>query len=173
MDIHGLGVRLDISSSTSVFLASMTQPMGLRSTGHYAVATNQHRNTKTGILRVIHSQQTYTTSETWFGKSSSRFVPFTFGTILLSFMDQKYDGLEFIEPLIADMVLENPTKRPTMDEVVTRFAEIKRKLSTWKLRSRMARKNEVWPLAAWRAINHWRRTVGYVLTRKTALPEPK
>jgi hypothetical protein len=92
---------------------------------------------------------------------------------LLNFMDQKYDSFEFIEPLIADMVQEDPTKRPTMDEVVTRFAEIKGKLSTWKLRSRMARRNEVWPLAAWRAVNHWYRTVGYVLTRKAALPEPK
>jgi hypothetical protein len=71
------------------------------------------------------------------------------------------------------MVHEDPTKRPTMNEVVTRFAEIKGKLSTWKLRSRMKRKNEIWPVAAWRTTRHWYRTVGYVLTRKAALPEPK
>jgi hypothetical protein len=71
------------------------------------------------------------------------------------------------------MVQEDPTKRPTMDQVVTRFAEIKGKLSTWKLRSRMARNNEVWPLASWRAFRHWRRTVAYVFTRKAAIPEPK
>ncbi|KAI0253541.1 hypothetical protein BJV78DRAFT_1122973, partial [Lactifluus subvellereus] len=63
---------------------------------------------------------------------------------------QKYHAFEFIEPLIADMVQEDPTKRPTMDEVVTHFAEIKGKLSTWKLRSRMARRNEVWPLGSGR-----------------------
>ena len=71
------------------------------------------------------------------------------------------------------MVQEDPTKRPTMDEVVTRFAEIRSKLSTWKLRSRMARNDEIWPVATWRAIKHWYRTVGYVLSRKAALPEPK
>ena len=71
------------------------------------------------------------------------------------------------------MVQEDPTKRPTMDQVVARFAEIKGKLTTWKLRSRMARNNEVWPLAAWRALRHWRRTVAYVFTRKAAIPEPK
>jgi hypothetical protein len=88
-------------------------------------------------------------------------------------MKQTHHGFDFIEPLIADMVQEDPTKRPTMDEVVTRFSEIKNKLSTWKLRSRIARKNEIWPVAAWRTVGQWCRTVGYVLTRKAALPEPK
>jgi hypothetical protein len=71
------------------------------------------------------------------------------------------------------MVHGDPMKRPTMDEVVARFAEIKGKLSTRKLRSRMTRNNEIWPVAAWRTVGHWYRTVGYVLTRKAALPEPK
>jgi len=71
------------------------------------------------------------------------------------------------------MVGEDPTKRPTMDEVVNRFGEIKRGLSTWKLRSRMARNNEIWPVMAWRAVSHWYRTVGHVITCKPALPEPK
>ncbi len=35
-----------------------------------------------------------------------------------------------MEPLVADMVQDDPTKHPTMDEVVTRFAEIRRKLYT-------------------------------------------
>jgi len=91
----------------------------------------------------------------------------------LTLQNQKYRGFEFIQPLITDMVQEDPTKRPKMDEVVTRFADIKKRLSTWKLRSRMARNNEVWPLAAWRAFHHWRRTMGYVFTRRAAIPEPK
>jgi hypothetical protein len=70
------------------------------------------------------------------------------------------------------MVQEDPTKRPTMDEVVFRFAEIKGKLTTRKLRSRMSRKNEIWPVTAWRSVGHWYRTVGYVLARKAALPVP-
>jgi len=86
---------------------------------------------------------------------------------------QKYHGLEFMQPLIVDMVQEDPKTRPNMDEVVSRFAEIRNKLSTWKLRSRMARDNEIWPVTAWRSVAHWYRTVGYVFARKAAIPEPK
>ncbi|KAH9960991.1 kinase-like domain-containing protein [Lactifluus volemus] len=86
---------------------------------------------------------------------------------------QKYLGFDFIKSLIADMIQEDPARRPTMNEVVTRFSELKGKLSTWKLRTRMARNNEIWPVAAWRTFGHWYRTVGYVLARKAALPEPK
>lgn len=78
-----------------------------------------------------------------------------------------------MDALVADMVQEDPTKRPKMDEVVTRFSEIKSKLSTWKLRSRISRRNELWPVAAWRSVDHWCRTVTYVLARKAAIPEPK
>lgn len=60
-----------------------------------------------------------------------------------------------------------------MDEVVARFSEIKSKLSTWKLRSRICPRNELWPVTVWRTIGHWCRTVAYVLTRKAAIPEPK
>ena len=78
-----------------------------------------------------------------------------------------------MEPLVTDMVQTDPTKRPKMDEVVTRFSEIRGNLSSWKLRSRIARKNELWPVTAWKSVGHWCRTVGYVLGRKAAIPEPK
>jgi hypothetical protein len=91
----------------------------------------------------------------------------------LTCMNQKYHGFQFMEPLVADMVQEDPTKRPKMDEVITRFSEIRGKLNTWKLRSRIARRNEFWPVTAWRSVAHWYRTVGYVLSRKAAIPEPK
>ena len=75
--------------------------------------------------------------------------------------------------LIADMVQEDPTKRPTMDEVVARFSEIRNKLRTWKLRSRLVRKKEILPVKVWRTVGHWYRTAGYVLSRKAAIPDPK
>lgn len=77
-----------------------------------------------------------------------------------------------MEALVTDMVQEDPGKRPNMDEVVSRFSEIKKKLSTWKLRSRIAPKNEIWLFAAWRSVGHWCRTVGYVVANKAAIPEP-
>lgn len=75
-------------------------------------------------------------------------------------------------PLVTDMVQEDPGKRPSMDEVVSRFSEVKSKLSTWKLRSRIARRNEIWPVAAWKSVAHWYRTVGYVVANKAAIPQP-
>ena len=78
-----------------------------------------------------------------------------------------------MEPLVTDMVQTDPTKRPTMDEVVTRVSEIRSKLSTWKLRSRLARKQELWPVTVWKSVTHWYWTTGYVLGRKAAIPEPK
>jgi hypothetical protein len=78
-----------------------------------------------------------------------------------------------MEPLITEMVQNDPTKRPTMDEVVTRFFEIRGKHSAWKLWSRIARKNELWPVTVWKSVGHWYRTVGFVLGRKAAIPEPK
>jgi len=86
---------------------------------------------------------------------------------------QKYKGFEFMESLVADMVKSDPAKRPTMDEVVARFSKIRSKLSTWKLRSRMTRRYELWPVTIRRSVGHWYRTIGYVLGRKAAIPDPK
>ena len=97
----------------------------------------------------------------------------SFGHTTLTNKIQKYRGFEFMEPLIADMVQNDAMKRPTMDEVVTRFSEIKGKLSRWKLRSRIARKSELWLVTAWKSVGHWCRTVGFILGRKAAIPEPK
>jgi len=94
------------------------------------------------------------------------------GNLVRSHFMEKYHGFEFLEPLVADMVQDDPTKRPKMDEVVTRFLETKGKLSAWKLRSRIARQEEIWPLTAWRSVRHWCRTIGYVVGRKAAIPEP-
>ena len=78
-----------------------------------------------------------------------------------------------MQPLVDDMVQDDPTRRPKMDEVVSRFLETKGKLSTWKLRSRIVRRDEIWPLAVWRTVGHWCRTIGYVLGHRAAIPEPK
>ena len=77
-----------------------------------------------------------------------------------------------MEPLIADMVQTDPGKRPNMDEVVSRFSTIKAKLSTWKLRSRIASRHEIWPVAVWRSVSHWYKAVGYIVGHKAAIPEP-
>ena len=77
-----------------------------------------------------------------------------------------------MEPLIAEMTQEDPSKRPMAQEVVSRFAEIRRGLSIWKLRSRVVRRDETRPMRALRSGMHLFRTAGYILARKAAVPEP-
>jgi len=77
-----------------------------------------------------------------------------------------------MEPLIADMTQEDPKKRPTAQEVVSRFAEIRRGLRIWKLRSRVVRRDEIWAMRVLRSGRHLCRTAGYILARKAAIPEP-
>lgn len=77
-----------------------------------------------------------------------------------------------MKELIAAMLHSDPTKRPAMDEIGRRFVLVKRGLSTWKLRSRIVRNNEILPVTAWRSVGHWYHTVGYFLDRKAAIPNP-
>jgi hypothetical protein len=51
-----------------------------------------------------------------------------------------------MEILVADMVQDDPTKRPSIDEVATRFSVIRKKLGTIKLRSRIGRRTELFGL---------------------------
>lgn len=44
-------------------------------------------------------------------------------------------GLDFLKPLVHDMIQDDPDKRPTMDEAMTRFEDIRKTLSASTLRS--------------------------------------
>ncbi|KAJ7434800.1 kinase-like domain-containing protein [Mycena galericulata] len=81
-------------------------------------------------------------------------------------------GFEFMRPLVSDMVQADPTKRPNIDEVVSRFETIRNGLSSWKLRSRVVKKTES-PFHLVRITKHWIRRVGYVWMRVPAIPTPK
>ncbi|KAJ7159109.1 hypothetical protein C8R43DRAFT_1086966 [Mycena crocata] len=72
-------------------------------------------------------------------------------------------GLDIITPLVNDMTAEDPASRPTIDEVVERFAEIRKDLSSWKLRSHF-------PFPLHRIVKHWYLRVGYILRRVPAIP---
>jgi serine/threonine protein kinase len=83
-------------------------------------------------------------------------------------------GFEFMAPLVTDMVQDEPSKRPTIDEVVTRFEEIRKGLSSWKLRSRVSKeKDNVIATALTRVVPHWARRVGFIAKRVPAIPTPK
>ncbi|KAJ6507289.1 kinase-like domain-containing protein [Mycena vitilis] len=85
-------------------------------------------------------------------------------------MTSRKRGFEFLVPLVADMVNDDPSKRPTMDEVVDRFEDAVQKLSIWKLRSRVAKdKHHIGFLLS---ISHWIRKVRLVLGRYPEIPMP-
>lgn len=90
----------------------------------------------------------------------------------IPFASQKYGCLEFMRPLVDDMVQEEPAKRPTVDDVVVRFDILMGSLSSWRLRGRLPPRNELWLFRAFRAIAHAFRTVYYILTFRPALPRP-
>ncbi|KAF8890892.1 kinase-like domain-containing protein [Infundibulicybe gibba] len=81
-------------------------------------------------------------------------------------------GLEFMNSLVADMMHSDPNKRPTMDEVVSRFSKICNELSSWKLRSRFALKDESFVVSIFRSIPHWTKQFVFILKRTPALPRP-
>jgi hypothetical protein len=68
------------------------------------------------------------------------------------------------------MIVEDPTKRPTMDEVVARFSNIKASLGSWTLRSRIAPRYEFPIFGLWRAASHWQRRIGYMMAGTPAIP---
>ncbi|KAJ8463347.1 hypothetical protein ONZ51_g10315 [Trametes cubensis] len=84
----------------------------------------------------------------------------------------EYTGLEFMQPLVDDMVQEEPTMRPNMDQVAARFDDILGSTSNWTLRSRLPRKDEIWLFRYYRVIRHVFHTIFYILTRRPALPRP-
>ncbi|KAI0071999.1 hypothetical protein K474DRAFT_1651740 [Panus rudis PR-1116 ss-1] len=85
---------------------------------------------------------------------------------------EKKVGLQFMEELVRDMVQNDPSKRPTMDEVVKRFDEIMQRIPWWKLRSRLADQDESGAKRFIRTVLHYYRTTGHILTFRSALPTP-
>ena len=78
-----------------------------------------------------------------------------------------------MRPLIDDMVQDDPTKRPNMNEVVKRFEELVQGLSQWKLRSRAAPRMLYFsqriqtPLYI---LSHWKRKITYIIKGTPAIP---
>lgn len=78
-----------------------------------------------------------------------------------------------MEPLISDMIQDDPVKRPKMDEVVHRYGVIRDALSTRKLRSRIVWRDEWLFGRLFRNFIHLFRTAKYILMRQPAIPMPQ
>ncbi|KAG2101353.1 uncharacterized protein F5147DRAFT_581638 [Suillus discolor] len=79
-------------------------------------------------------------------------------------------GFEFLQSLIDDMVQDDPSKRPTMGQVVERFDLIRQTLSTWKLWSRVTARDEGPFRCMYHGTAHWRRRIGFIVRRVSAIP---
>lgn len=77
-----------------------------------------------------------------------------------------------MEPLVADMVQIDPSKRLRMNEVVHRYGVIRDALSTRKLRSRIVWRDEWLIQRLFFNFAHLIRTAKYIIMRKPAIPMP-
>ncbi|KAJ3481135.1 hypothetical protein NLI96_g7861 [Meripilus lineatus] len=87
---------------------------------------------------------------------------------------EKTVGVAFMKPLVDDMVQDDPKKRPTINDVVSRFNEMVPTLSYWHLRSRLVEieEREWFGLATCRAIAHIYRTIIHIFTFRNSIPRP-
>ncbi|KAJ6481282.1 kinase-like domain-containing protein [Mycena vitilis] len=82
---------------------------------------------------------------------------------------KKVQGFEFMDDLVAEMIQEEPAQRPTMDDVVRRFSEIKAGLSRWKLRSRFTSDSH---FGIVQSTVYWARQLYFMARRIPAIPSP-
>ena len=73
--------------------------------------------------------------------------------------------------LVDDMVQDDPKQRPTMKEVVSRFHDIVKGLSSWKLRSRIVVVTEKSSHRIRRSIVHWVKRAAFMVQRIPAVPK--
>ncbi|KAL4243619.1 hypothetical protein ABKN59_011687 [Abortiporus biennis] len=85
-----------------------------------------------------------------------------------------YRGLEFIQPLVNEMVQDDPAKRPDMEEVVKRFTEIYQNLPKSVLRSRLAGQREANDPFTFigRHVKYYVHTLIHILLRRNPMPTP-
>ena len=78
-----------------------------------------------------------------------------------------------MKPLLDDMVQDDPSKRPSMNEVVKRFEEIVQGLTQWKLRSRIVPRMKYFSQriqSHFQVVSHWKRKLTYIMNKTPAIP---
>ncbi|KAF8485475.1 hypothetical protein JB92DRAFT_3026854 [Gautieria morchelliformis] len=89
--------------------------------------------------------------------------------IKMEFVDVRF-GFDFMVPLVTDMTQEEPSKRPSIDEVMTRFEAIYRSLSFKLLRTRIVKRNEDEGTSALYDFLHFFRRMRYAFMRIPPVP---
>ncbi|KAF8509611.1 kinase-like domain-containing protein [Hysterangium stoloniferum] len=95
---------------------------------------------------------------------------YTLGNMIKTeFLDNKH-GFDFMGPLIADMRQDDPSKRPTIDVVVSRFDSIRRSLRISLLRSRVIARDEIRGLGWFFDLIHFFRSLRFILLQIPPVP---
>jgi len=77
-----------------------------------------------------------------------------------------------MQELVNAMTKDDPARRPTIEEVIKRFARISTSLSTSKLRSAITLKDDPATVTALQRARQFIRTLLYVVHRRAAIPHP-
>ncbi|KAI0790922.1 kinase-like domain-containing protein [Abortiporus biennis] len=100
--------------------------------------------------------------------------PFLTDIWYLGYMMQEfvelYRNLGFLRPLIHDMMQNEPYKRPTIDEVAKRWSTMQSSLNSWKLRSRLVRRDDNVIECITLSLRHAFRTYRYIAKGYKAIP---
>jgi hypothetical protein len=70
------------------------------------------------------------------------------------------------------MTQDDPSKRPVINDVVSRWEVILKSLTTRQLRSRLIPRDETFFSGLWASFGAFRRRIWYIISRKAALPNP-
>ncbi|KAI0296106.1 kinase-like domain-containing protein [Multifurca ochricompacta] len=110
-------------------------------------------------------------------KSRKRCNPFHtdiyyIGNLVRQEFMRKYYGFKFMEDLVKAMTDEDPTKRPSIEEVIRQFSLIRGSLHEIKLRSAIRPKNVPRLYSLIRQARQWVRTIQYILSRQASIPDP-
>jgi hypothetical protein len=77
-----------------------------------------------------------------------------------------------MQKLVDEMVQTDPTKRPNMDQVIAQYETIMKSLGSWKLRSRVVRRDENLLIGLFRSVAHLRKQVLYAVRSLPTIPLP-
>jgi len=86
---------------------------------------------------------------------------------------RKYEGFEFVEDLVYEMTQVIPARRPLIEDVVAKFTRIRESLSGYKLRSLITSKREPSLFTAFRRSRQAFQTLQYIVSNKSAIPDPR
>ncbi|TFY58118.1 hypothetical protein EVG20_g8277 [Dentipellis fragilis] len=96
---------------------------------------------------------------------------YTLGNLIRRYFMKKYYGFGFMDTLVVDMVENDPSKRPQIDEVVDRFAKIRDSFPIWRLRNRPIPRKEFMVVTLWKESAHLARTILLLIDHKSAIPD--